>query len=121
MNVPTTFSLQGSPRLTPPRLAYPIGRAVAGVCAHVVAQLASLMRPRAESPVEAAARLRTFAEQYSGEPSLAADLRAAADRHNNFGEGQKKARDAGLFLGAAGQAASRASILARVWTSASGR
>ena len=38
------------------------------------------MRPRQESPAEAATRLRTLAEQYEAQqPSFAADLRAAAD------------------------------------------
>jgi hypothetical protein len=44
------------------------------------------MRPHEESPAEAAARLRSLADLYADNPSQAADLRAAADRHNNFGE-----------------------------------
>jgi hypothetical protein len=87
MNVLTTvYTLQGSPRTSAPRLAFPIGNAVASAYGYVVAQLAGLMRPHAESPAEAAARLRTLADQYRDNPSHAADLRAAADRHNNFGE-----------------------------------
>ena len=73
----TTITLQGTPRTASPRLAQPIGRAVAGA----VALLAAWMRPRAESPAEAASRLRSLANQYITQPSFAADLRAAADRH----------------------------------------
>jgi hypothetical protein len=46
-----------------------------------VSQLAALMRPRAESPAEAATRLRAWANgYYMNQPSYAADLHAAADR-----------------------------------------
>jgi hypothetical protein len=51
----------------------------------IVAQLASLMRPQAESPAEAATRLRALAQRYAGlQPSYAADLRAAADRADSI-------------------------------------
>ena len=51
----------------------------------VVARLSSLMRPQAESPAEAAERLRGWADQYSKhQPSYAADLRVAADRCADF-------------------------------------
>ena len=83
----TSFTLQGSPRNRAPWIAEPIGRTAAGAYAHAVALLASWLRPRTESPAEAAARLRSLADQYRNQPSYAADLRAAADRHNNFGEG----------------------------------
>ena len=54
--------------------------AVSGAYAFVVAALSSLMRPQAESPAEAANRLRMLASQYAdSQPSYAADLRAAAD------------------------------------------
>ncbi|HMC14586.1 MAG TPA: hypothetical protein VKI18_03075 [Albitalea sp.] len=86
MNVLSSITLQGSPRTTPPRLAAPIGRAVAQAYGSIVAQLASWLRPRTESPAEAAARLRALADQYRDNPSHAADLRAAADRHDNFGQ-----------------------------------
>jgi|GEM_PF-6280206 len=72
-----TVTLQFSLRTVAPRIAHPIGRSVASA----VAALASWMRPSAESPSEAAARLRSMANQYSSQPSFAADLRAAADRH----------------------------------------
>ena len=56
---------------------------------YVVAQLASLMRPRAESPAEAANRLRVWADGcYMNQPSYAADLRAAADRADRFVNGK---------------------------------
>ena len=87
MNVLSSITLQGIPRNTAPRLAAPIGRVVAQAAAGIVAHLASWLRPREESPAEAAARLRTLADQYSDNPSHAADLRAAADRHDNFGQG----------------------------------
>jgi len=73
----TTVTLQSSLRTSAPRLAQPIGSAIAGA----VAAVAAWMRPRNESPAEAAARLRALANQYSSQPSFAADLRAAADRH----------------------------------------
>ena len=72
-----TVTLQFALCSAAPRLANPIGRTVAAA----VAGLASWMRPREESPAESAARLRTMANQYSSQPSFAADLRAAADRH----------------------------------------
>lgn len=75
----TTITLQGTPRTHVPRLAQPIGRAIAGG----IALLASWMRPRSESPAEAAARLRNLANTYITQPSFAADLRAAADRHEH--------------------------------------
>ena len=56
---------------------------------YAVAQLASLMRPRAESPAEAANRLRVWADGcYMNQPSYAADLRAAADRADRFVDGK---------------------------------
>lgn len=74
----TTLSLQSSFRRTAPRLAQPIGR----LFAWLVASAAAWMRPRPESPAEAAARLRSLAHLYDArQPSFAADLRAAADRH----------------------------------------
>ena len=73
----TTVALPSSVRTSAPRLAQPIGRAVAGV----IATLAAWMRPREESPAEAASRLRSLANLYITQPSFAADLRAAADRH----------------------------------------
>jgi hypothetical protein len=54
-----------------------------------VAQLAALMRPRAESPAEAAARLRVWANgYYMNQPSYAADLHAAADRADRHADGK---------------------------------
>ena len=54
-----------------------------------VAQLASLMRPRAESPAEAAARLRVWANgYYMNQPSHPADLHATADRANRHVDGR---------------------------------
>ena len=73
----TTVSLPSSLRTSAPRLALPIGRLFAAV----IATLSDWMRPREESPIDAAARLRSLADQYIAQPSFAADLRAAADRH----------------------------------------
>ena len=54
---------------------------------YAVAQLASVMRPRAESPAEAANRLRLWADGcYMSQPSYAADLRAAADRSDHHAD-----------------------------------
>ena len=54
-----------------------------------VAQLAALMRPRAESPAEAATRLRVWANgYYMNQPSYAADLHAAADRADRHVDGK---------------------------------
>jgi len=72
-----TVTLQYALRTAAPRLAQPIGRTIAAA----VASLAAWMRPREESPSEAASRLRSLANQYVSQPSFAADLRAAADRH----------------------------------------
>ncbi|HEV7914993.1 MAG TPA: hypothetical protein VGP22_14590 [Albitalea sp.] len=75
----TVTTTQGAFRRSAPRMAQPIANAVAGL----IALLAHWMRPRQESPAEAAARLRSLANQYeSSQPSFAADLRAAADRHH---------------------------------------
>ena len=54
-----------------------------------VAQLAALMRPRAESPAEAATRLRVWANgYYMNQPSYAADLHAAAGRADRHVDGK---------------------------------
>jgi hypothetical protein len=58
----------------------PLGRAIATVLATV----AAWARPRQQTPVEAAAELRRLAAQYASQPSFAADLRAAADRHEQL-------------------------------------
>jgi len=73
----STITLHTSLRTSAPRLAQPIGRIVATL----VARLADWMRPRQQTPSEAAAELRLMANQFSSQPSFAADLRAAADRH----------------------------------------
>ena len=72
-----TITLQGSPRRSAPRLAQPIGEAVASFANWLFASL----RSHQESPARSAARLRALAQKYSSQPSFAADLRAAADRH----------------------------------------
>ena len=57
----------------------------------VVAQLASLMRPRAESPAEAATRLRLWSNgYYMNQPSYAADLHAAADHADRHLDGKHR-------------------------------
>jgi len=54
---------------------------LSGAYAFATAALANLLSPAVESPAEAASRLRSLADSYSdGQPSYAADLRAAADR-----------------------------------------
>jgi len=75
-----TITLQTTSRRSAPRLAQPIGRAVGAV----LATLADWVRPRQQTPIEAAAELRRMAAQYVSQPSFAADLRAAADRHEQL-------------------------------------
>lgn len=66
-----------------------LAKALSGAYAYAVASLAAALRPKAESPAEAAQRLRSFAESYAdSQPSFAADLRAAADRHEHAGPSQ---------------------------------
>ena len=79
----STVTIQGRPSSTPPRYADAIGRGAA----RLLTTLSSWLRPRPEHPAVAAERLRRLADRYRSQPSFAADLRAAADRHNNFGEG----------------------------------
>jgi hypothetical protein len=73
----STVSLQFSSRTSAPRLAEPIGRGVA----RVLTALAAWRRPRRSEASQAAAELRSMAMRYESQPSFAADLRAAADRH----------------------------------------
>lgn len=81
----TTATWQGRPRSKAPGFALAIGRA-AGAFAR---QVAAWMTPRPQTPAEAAEQLRRLANRYSSsQPSFAADLRAAADRHDNFGQGR---------------------------------
>lgn len=75
------YTLQREAAKNSPSLAANVGEAVSGAYAFIVAAMSSVMRPQAESPAEAATRLRMLADQYSDtQPSYAADLRAAADR-----------------------------------------
>ena len=70
------------------KIAAPLN-ALAQAYQFAVAQLASLMRPRAESPAEAATRLRVWANGcYMNQPSYAADLHAAADRADRHVDGK---------------------------------
>ncbi len=73
----TTVTLQNTPRRNAPRLARPIAEAAAAL----IALVAGWLRPRPQTPAEAAAELRRLANQFHTQPSFAADLRAAADRH----------------------------------------
>lgn len=84
MNTSTTYSTYTHPstRGSEPRLAAPIANAFAAAYSFVAAALASVMRPQQESPAASALRLRRYASQYATSmPSLASDLYAAADRH----------------------------------------
>jgi hypothetical protein len=76
----STITLQTTLRTSAPRLAQPIGRAAAALWA----ALADWVRPHQQTPIEAAAELRRLAAQYGSQPSFAADLRAAADRHEQL-------------------------------------
>ena len=73
----STITVQAAVRRSAPRLAQPIAEGVAWL----LQKLSSWTQPHTESPAEAAARVRRLADQYLSQPSFAADLRAAADRH----------------------------------------
>jgi hypothetical protein len=81
MNALNSYTLQGSPRTTVPSFAVEIGKWAAQGWSAVAGHVANWLRPHPESPAEAATRLRRLADQYRDNPSHAADLRAAADRH----------------------------------------
>jgi hypothetical protein len=76
----TTISLPSSLRTSAPRLASPIGRLVG----RAVAAITAWTQSQPATPSEAAAELRRMASQYGSQPSFAADLRAAADRHEQL-------------------------------------
>ncbi|HJW12823.1 MAG TPA: hypothetical protein VJ598_13590 [Albitalea sp.] len=78
----TTFKLHSSTR----RAAEPFGRALARAYASLVARFDAWNRSTEPNLAQTAARLRALADQYRSQPSYAADLRAAADRHDNFGQ-----------------------------------
>ncbi|MFL6664712.1 MAG: hypothetical protein ACJ8G7_21255 [Rhizobacter sp.] len=73
----STVTLQTVPRRSAPRLARPIAEAAAAL----VAVVSRWLTPRPLSREEQAHRLRLLAAEYHSQPSFAADLRAAADRH----------------------------------------
>jgi len=75
-----TITLQTSLRTSAPRLAGPIGRAAAAL----LGRIQTWTRPQPHSASHAAAHLRRLANQYDAQPSFAADLRAAADRHEQI-------------------------------------
>jgi len=74
------ITLQTTQRTSAPRLAQPIGRAFG----NLLSALTAWAQPRQQTPSEAAADLRRLAGQYASQPSFAADLRAAADRHEQL-------------------------------------
>lgn len=81
-----TISVQIAPRVGP---VYPFGaRLVAALYLGIVRLLAGLLRPappRRLGPVEEAQAVRELALQYqSVDPRFAADLCAAADRHERL-------------------------------------
>jgi hypothetical protein len=63
--------------LRTPHLPQPL----AALLSSAAARVSAWMRPRPASPVEAAAYLRALANRFDDQPDFAADLRAAADRH----------------------------------------
>jgi hypothetical protein len=78
----STIDYYSTVRRSAPRLAGPIGLILGSGYAYIAAAIASVLRPRSESPADAALRLRRYANQFSSSmPGLAADLYAAADRH----------------------------------------
>jgi hypothetical protein len=78
----STVTLQAVPRRRAPRLAAPIAEAAVALATRV----AGWLRPRPLSRAEEAYRLYQLANQYHSQPSFAADLRAAADRHADRSE-----------------------------------
>ena len=70
------------PRRNAPRLAQPI----AELAAALVRKVSGWLRPRALTRAEEAAELRQLALKFHSQPSFAADLLAAADRHSDGSE-----------------------------------
>jgi hypothetical protein len=73
----STVTLQTASHRDAPRLARPIAESVAAL----IATVSGWLRPRPLTRGEEAARLRQLAAQFHAQPSFAADLLAAADRH----------------------------------------
>jgi hypothetical protein len=72
-----TITLQSAARRSAPRLAEPIAAGAAAV----LAKVSDWLRPRPLTRGEEAAQLRELALRFHSQPSFAADLLAAADRH----------------------------------------
>ena len=73
----STITYQATARRSAPRLARPIAEAAVAL----VETVSGWLRPRPLTRGEEAARLRQLALQFHQQPSFAADLLAAADRH----------------------------------------
>jgi hypothetical protein len=73
----STITLQTAARRSAPRLARPIAEGAAAL----IASVSRWLRPRPLTRGEEAARLRQLALHFHSQPSFAADLLAAADRH----------------------------------------
>jgi len=73
----STITLQNTPRRGAPRLSQPIAQGAAAL----VKRVTGWMRPRPLTRAEEATQLRQLALRFHAQPSFAADLIAAADRH----------------------------------------
>ena len=78
----STVTLQVTARRNAPWLARPIADAAVAL----IEKAAGWLRPRPLTRAEEAARLRRLALQFHAQPSFAADLLAAADRHDQDSE-----------------------------------
>jgi len=79
----STITLQAaSRRRGAPRLAHPI----AEVAVALIQKVTGWLRPRPRTAAEEATELRQLALQFHSQPSFAADLLAAADRHSEKSE-----------------------------------
>jgi hypothetical protein len=73
----TTITLQTTAPRRAPRLARPIAEGLVTL----IKKLAGWLGPRPVTRAEEASELRQLALRFHGQPSFAADLIAAADRH----------------------------------------
>jgi hypothetical protein len=78
----STISIQTNARRNAPWLAQPVAEAAAAL----IAKVSAWLRPRPLTRAEEAAELRRLALQFHSQPSFAADLIAAADRHDSQSE-----------------------------------
>ena len=78
----STITLQAAAHRSAPRLAQPI----AELAAALIQKVSGWLRPQPLTAAEEAAELRQLALQFHSQPSFAADLMVAADRHADKSE-----------------------------------